>query len=82
MQASVISAMWRTEARLWQVAVRRGRTTSPCTFCSIQVRTLPRRNSAVGIVALFIIIRTSMKRLLRAMWRVWLSTSVGDTDTH
>lgn len=81
MQASVVSAMWRTDARLWQAAVKRGSTTNPCTFWPIQVRILTPRYSAVGTAALFIIIRTSMKRLLRAMWRVWLSMSKGK-ETH
>lgn len=81
MQASVVSAMWRTDARLWQAAVKRGSTIKPCTLWPIQVRILTARNSAVGIAVLFIIIRTSTKKLLRAMWRVWLSMSKGK-DTH
>ncbi|KAL0613332.1 UPF0764 protein C16orf89, partial [Plecturocebus cupreus] len=80
-QSARITAMWRTDARLWQAAVKRGSTTSPCIFWPIQVRILPRRNSAVGMVAVFIIIRTSIKRLLRAMWRVWLSMSERNIDT-
>lgn len=75
MQASVVSAMWRTEARLWHAAVRRGMASSPCTLLSIHLRRLPRRDSAVVMLELLSIISVSVNRLLRARWRVCRSMS-------
>lgn len=67
--------MCRTDARLWHAAVSRGIASKPWTLPSIHFRKLPRRDSAVAMLELFIIISVSVKRLLRAMWRVCRSIS-------